>query len=89
MILSDDAPTDRRRLRFNGRVAHDSLQGQVAAARFTAGTRCRVTTPRATIFASADGGNRDRELVLGEDFTVLDWRGPMAFGFAGRDGHAV
>lgn len=80
-------PADRRRLRFNGRVAHDSLRGKVEAARFTAGDACAVDTPRATIFASAEGGARDRELVLGEGFTVLDWRGPMAFGFATRDGH--
>ena len=79
--------TDRRRLRFNGRVAHDSLRGQVEAARFTAGDPCAVGAPRATIFASAEGGARDRELVLGETFTVLEWRGPMAFGFAARDGH--
>jgi len=78
---------DRRRLRFNGRVAHDSLRGQVEAARFTPGDACAVAAPRATIFASAEGGPRDRELVLGEAFTVLDWRGPMAFGFAPRDGH--
>ncbi|TDK46823.1 NlpC/P60 family protein [Antarcticimicrobium luteum] len=80
--------TDRRRLRFNGRIAHDSLRGQVEAARFTPGDPCAVATPRATIFASAEGGARDRELVLGEGFTVLDWGGPMAFGFATRDGHA-
>ena len=79
--------TDRRRLRFNGRVAHDSLRGQVEAARFTAGTPCLSAVPRATIFASAEGGARDRELVFGEGFTALDWRGPMAFGFAARDGH--
>ncbi len=79
--------TDRRRLRFNGRVAHDSLRGQVDAARFTPGDPCAVATPRATIFASVEGGARDRELVLGEGFTVLDWCGPMAFGFAARDGH--
>lgn len=79
--------SDRRRLRYNGRVAHDSLRGQVEAARFSPGDPCAVAAPRATIFASAEGGARDRELVLGEGFTVLDWRGPMAFGFAARDGH--
>lgn len=79
--------TDRRRLRFNGRVAHDSLRGRVEAARFTAGDPCAVAAPRATLFATAEGGARDRELVLGEGFTVLDWGGPMAFGFAARDGH--
>lgn len=79
--------SDRRRLRFNGRVAHDSLRGQVKAARFSPGDPCITAAPRATLFASAEGGARDRELVLGEGFTVLDWRGPMAFGFAARDGH--
>ena len=79
--------SDRRRLRFNGRVAHDSLRGLIEAARFTPGDPCAIAAPRATIFASAEGGARDRELVLGEGFTVLDWRGPMAFGFAARDGY--
>jgi cell wall-associated NlpC family hydrolase len=79
--------TDRRQLRFNGRVAHESLRGQIEAARFTAGEDCGVVPPRATLFASPEGGARDRELLMGERFTALERRGPMTFGFAARDGY--
>lgn len=79
--------TDRRRLRFNGRIAHDSLRGAVAAESFTAGSDWRVTAPRATLFPSEAAAARDRELILGEVFTVLERRGPLVFGFAARDGH--
>jgi len=79
--------TDRRRLRFNGRVAHDSLRGQVEAERFTPGEAWRVTATRATIFAGPEPGARQRELLLGEGFTVLDRQDRMLFGFAERDGY--
>lgn len=79
--------TDRRRLRSNGRVAHASLRGQVQAERFTEGTLWRVTTARAAIFARPEGGARERELILGEGFTVLEQRESMLFGFAERDGY--
>ncbi len=79
--------TDRRRLRFNGRTAHDSLRGKVEAARFTAGEDWRVTAIRAPIFAGPEGGARERELILGEGFTVLEQRAGMLFGFAARDGY--
>ena len=79
--------TDRRCLRFNGRVAHDSLKGMVAADRFTAGDLHRVIQSIAVIHAAPEPGPRARELVLGEGFVVLDRQGRMAFGFAERDGY--
>lgn len=79
--------TDRRRLRFNGEVAHELLRGQVAAARFTEGELARVIVERTPILAAPEPGPRERELVLGEGFVVLDRRGGMAFGFAARDGY--
>lgn len=79
--------TDRRQLRFNGRVAHDSLRGKVAAERYSAGTPHRVIRPTAPLFATAQGGARERELILGQGFIVLDWQEGMAFGFAEHDGY--
>ncbi|MDK3020311.1 C40 family peptidase [Pseudodonghicola flavimaris] len=78
---------DRRRWRCNGRTAHVSLRGAVEAEVFTDGADWRVITPRATLFPGADSTARDRELILGETFTVLEQRGDRLFGFATRDGH--
>lgn len=78
---------DRRKLRFNGRVAHDSLRGSVTAERFSTGELHRVVTTRATIFRDASRAARERELVLGEGFTVLDRQSDMVFGYAERDGY--
>lgn len=78
---------DRRRLRFNGRVAHDSLRGQIADAKFVPGTPHRVIRPVTALFSGPEAGARDRELILGQGFTVLDRQGGMAFGFADHDGY--
>ncbi len=78
--------TDRRLLPANGRVAHERLRGQVAAAAFVAPVRARVALPLADLRA-APGGARDRQLLLGEAFDVLERRDGWAFGIAGRDGH--
>ena len=77
---------DRRLLRSNGRVAHVSLRGQVAAERFVEGEAKRVAAVVADILDAPDGA-RDRQLLRGETFTVLDLREGMAFGFAARDGY--
>jgi len=78
--------TDPRLTPANGRVAHVSLQGQVAAERFTAGEWRQVETGVLPLLA-APGGARMRELVQGERFCVLDRDDGFAFGFAGRDGY--
>lgn len=78
---------DRRLLRSNGAVAHVSLRGQVAAERFAEGEPCSVTAVVADLLDAPEGGGRDRQLLRGEVFTVLDRRGGMAFGFAARDGY--
>ncbi len=78
---------DRRRLWSNGRVAHTSLRGQVEAERFTEGTPYEVVTTVATIWTEP-GGKRDRQVLLGRRFIVLDRQDGHAFGFAENDGYA-
>lgn len=79
--------TDRRLLRANGRVAHVSLKGQVEAERFVEGKTMRVAI-QATDLLSAPDGSRDRQMVMGEAFRVLQpTPNYFSFGFAERDGY--
>ena len=78
--------SDRRVLKSNGRVADASLKGMVEADRFVDPVRHRVIREVTPILTRADDGARDRELVFGEAFMVLDTCDGMAFGFAERDG---
>ncbi len=79
--------TDRRALAANGRVAAVELEGLVEAGAFVAGAWARVAVPVADLCA-APGGARDRQLLLGARFRVLERRGGWAFGVAGADGYA-
>ncbi len=79
---------DRRTLWSNGAVAHTSLQGEVAAERFTDGeVRC-VTYPPLASLCKSPMGNRDREILWGQSFNVLETDKGWAFGYALRDGYA-
>lgn len=78
--------SDRRVLKSNGRVADVSLRGVVEVERFVTPVRHRVIREVTPILTRAEDGARDRELVFGEAFMVLETRGGMAFGFADRDG---
>lgn len=78
--------SDRRLTRFNGRVAHVSLEGQVAAERFTEGTAMEVQTEVLPLLVTPEGP-RARELIMGEGFVVLDEVEGFAFGYAERDGY--
>lgn len=78
--------TDRRLLRSNGRVAHTSLQGQVAAEVFTDGVPHLINMPTADL-RDAPKGARDRQLVLGQTFVVLEEAEHHAFGYAAADGY--
>lgn len=78
--------TDRRVLKSNGRVADIALKGTVEAERFVEPVRHRVIREVTPILTQAEDGARDRELVFGEAFMVLDSSCGMAFGFAVRDG---
>jgi NlpC/P60 family/Bacterial dipeptidyl-peptidase Sh3 domain len=78
--------TDRRLTPSNGRVAHSSLTGTVEAERFTDGEWRQVETGVLPLLASPEGP-RERELLQGETFCVLEERDGFAFGFCGRDGY--
>ena len=73
-------------LKANDRVAHVSLRGLVAAARFVEGEALRLIVPLADLL-QAPGGARVRQLVIGEGFSVLDRASGHAFGFAEKDGY--
>ncbi|WGW04267.1 C40 family peptidase [Tropicibacter oceani] len=78
--------TDRRLLWSNGQVAHSSLEGQVQAARFTDGTWAQVAGGKVPLL-DKPGGKRERELLFGEPFCVLDRGDDHSFGFAQKDGY--
>ena len=77
---------DRRTTPFSGTVAHVSLQGQIEAERFSQGEPRRVALPLADLLRAPDGP-RERQLWLGEAFTVIDTRAGHAYGFAAKDGY--
>lgn len=78
--------TDRRLLKANGRVAHVSLKGEVEAEEYREGLPHQVSMQSAAILTSPQGP-RDRELLTGEVFHVLDQEHRFAFGFAEKDGY--
>jgi cell wall-associated NlpC family hydrolase len=78
--------TDRRLTPSNGRVAAAWLRGQVAAERYADPVPRRIAVPVADLLA-APGGARDRQLLFGEGFGVLEAAGGWAFGIAARDGY--
>ena len=77
---------DRRLLKATARAAHVSLRGQVVAERFVEGEFLRLVVPIADLLR-APFGARDRQLVRGEGFTVIDRDQGHAFGFAEKDGY--
>ncbi|MFA7434450.1 MAG: C40 family peptidase [Gemmobacter sp.] len=77
---------DRRLTPFSGRVAHVSLRGQVAAERFAEGEWRAVAWPLADL-EREPGGARDRQVLFGDRFLVLDRQGGHVFGQAGKDGY--
>ncbi|MEQ9693172.1 NlpC/P60 family protein [Shimia sp. SDUM112013] len=79
--------TDRRFLRSNGRVACTSLQGSVTVDHFVEGVRHRVRTPRTPLLAAPDAPTRDRELLFGQGFVVLETRDGHSFGYSTKDGY--
>lgn len=77
---------DRRLTPATAHIAHSSLRGRIDAPAFTEGEVLRVALPLVDLLRAPDGV-RDRQLLLGESFTVIDREGPMAFGFAVKDGY--
>ena len=75
---------DRRLTPSNGRVAHVSLRGKTEAEHFVEGEAHFVTTVVADL-CSAPSGARDRQLLRGDVFVVLDLKEGWAFGYAEKD----
>lgn len=78
--------TDRRLTPATPRAAHVSLQGLVEADTFTEGEPAEVAVPVADLRASPDGA-RDRQLLMGDAFLVIDREQGHAFGMALKDGY--
>jgi cell wall-associated NlpC family hydrolase len=77
---------DRRLTPAARGVAHVSLTGRVDAERFTEGETLRVQVPLVDLLRRPDGP-RDRQLFLGDTFTVIDRDQGHAFGFSLKDGY--
>ncbi|NEY90043.1 C40 family peptidase [Tabrizicola oligotrophica] len=77
---------DRRLIPATPRIAHISLKGRVEVPVYTDGTPMRVAQPVADLLRSPHGP-RERQLLQGEPFTVIDRNEGHAFGFAGKDGY--
>lgn len=77
---------DRRLTPATDRVAHVSLKGQIEAPAWTEGQKLRVQV-NITDLLRTPGGARERQLVLGDEFTVIDREGDHVFGFAVKDGY--
>lgn len=77
---------DRRLTPATPRVAHISLKGRFDAPQYTEGDKHRIAMPLVDLLR-APGGARDRQLLLGETFTVIDHQDGYAFGFAAKDGY--
>jgi cell wall-associated NlpC family hydrolase len=76
---------DYRLTPANGRVAHVSLRGRVAAERFLDGEWARIAVPLVDLLVRPDGP-RDRQLILGDRVLVLEWLDRHAFVQAEKDG---
>ena len=77
---------DRRLTPATARIAHISLQGKIDVPAFTAGDIWQIAAPLVDLLRSPNGA-RERQLFLGEDFTVIDRDQGHAFGFAAKDGY--
>lgn len=77
--------TDRRLLPFSGRVAHESLRGQIEAPAYTAGEPARIGAMLVDL-ALDPGGPRERQWLHGAVVTVIERRDGFAFAQAALDG---
>ncbi|MEM7296115.1 MAG: NlpC/P60 family protein [Pseudomonadota bacterium] len=77
---------DRRFLRSNGRAADARLDGQIAAASFVTPFSRTIGTSIADLRRSP-GGPRDKQLLYGQSFDVIDIRAGWAFGYDPADGY--
>ena len=78
--------TDRRLMPASDRVAHVSLRGMIEAPAWTEGQPAEVVVPLADLRNSPFGA-RERQLLLGDAFLVIDRDQGQAFGMALKDGY--
>lgn len=77
--------SDRRLMPFSGRVAHETLRGQIEAPAFTAGAPARIGAMLVDL-ALDPGGPRERQWLHGAEVTVIDRCDGFAFAQAAQDG---
>ncbi|MFN3605597.1 MAG: NlpC/P60 family protein [Cypionkella sp.] len=77
---------DRRLWPATARAAHTSLQGRISGVVFTDGQETEIAAPLANLRSSPDGA-RERQLLHGDAFCIIDTAGSHAFGFARKDGY--
>lgn len=77
---------DRRSIPANERVVHVSLAAQPAGRRVTEGERRRIRLPVVDLCA-APGGPRDKQMLFGHAFRLLEAREGWGFGFDEGDGY--
>lgn len=77
---------DRRLTFANERVAHIALKGQIAAPTYAEAMPNEVAVPIVDLLR-APNGPRERQLLLGDSFDVIERREGFAFGRAGKDGY--
>ena len=77
---------DRRLTLANERVAHIALQGQVEAANFADAVPFEIAVPVVDLLRAPDG-RRERQLLLGDGFEVIERRDGFSFGRATKDGY--
>ncbi|WP_022704264.1 NlpC/P60 family protein [Pseudorhodobacter ferrugineus] len=85
-IPAATAHTDRRLTFANARVAHISLQGVVDAPTFADATPFEIAVPVADLL-NAPNGKRERQLLLGDGFDVIEVLDGFAFGRSVKDGY--
>lgn len=78
--------TDRRLHFANHRVAHSSLQGQLKSPAYADATPLEITVPLADLLR-VPGGSRERQLLLGDGFEVIERREGFSFGRSTKDGY--
>jgi hypothetical protein len=78
--------SDPRLTPSNGRVACESLRGEIAADTYVSGAARQVSVPVADLLRAPDGP-RDRQLLMGETLRVLEDREGVAFIQADKDGY--
>ena len=78
--------SDRREVPCDGRVAPIAWRGRVEAERYVEPCPRSVVAEDAFLLAAPDGA-RDRQLLHGDAFDVLDHRSGHAFGISRKDGY--